>query len=110
MQRTDQSPMGTPLTRPCRVPHESDRSDTPEEAEPIPLAGGPAFEKIVTFRVADSSWVSRGRWVWSSSSTFLRLELSENQNPDPLRTRGSATRKSLARKGKINSSAIKYWS
>jgi hypothetical protein len=24
-------------------------------------AGGPAFEKVLTFRVADPSWVSRGR-------------------------------------------------
>jgi hypothetical protein len=26
-------------------------------------AGGTAFERVLTFRVADPSWASRGRWV-----------------------------------------------
>ena len=27
------------------------------------IEGGPAFEAVLIFRVADPSWASRGRWV-----------------------------------------------
>jgi hypothetical protein len=58
------------------------------------LAGGIAFEEGWDFRVAAPSQLFEGAEGLDFRLSSLAVEQSEHQNPDPLKPKGLATRKS----------------